>query len=122
MTTQKSNPIPRLDLAPKLDRPLRLWWPLDYLRLLYWVFFIPQALRWYVEKFGVEYEVAEEKRWQRLQSFWRTATPQRNLFLQGQLLLFIVLGLFYGLVRLLAAAGITIDMGGVAVGVAFGVA
>ncbi|MBD2128070.1 ATP-binding protein [Microcoleus sp. ZQ-A2] len=42
------RPVPRLDLAPKLRRPLSLWNPLDYLRLLYWVFFFPQALRWYV--------------------------------------------------------------------------
>ena len=38
-------PFPRLDLAPKLNRPLRLWWPPDYLRLLYWAFFFPQAIR-----------------------------------------------------------------------------
>jgi hypothetical protein len=44
--------VPRLDLAPKLKRPLQLWNPLDYLRLLYWCFFFPQALRWYVETFA----------------------------------------------------------------------
>ena len=44
--------VPRLDLAPRLKRPLQLWNPLDYLRLLYWVFFFPQALRWYVEAFA----------------------------------------------------------------------
>ena len=44
----QDRPVPRLDLAPKLRRPLSLWNPLDYLRLLYWVFFFPQALRWYV--------------------------------------------------------------------------
>jgi len=43
--------VPLLDLAPKLKRPLWPWNPLDYLRLLYWVFFFPQALRWYVETF-----------------------------------------------------------------------
>jgi hypothetical protein len=42
------SPFPRLDLAPKLNRPLRLWWPPDYLRLLYWAFFFPQAIRWYI--------------------------------------------------------------------------
>ena len=46
------TPVPRLDLAPKRKKPLSLWNPLDYLVLLYWVFFFPQALRWYVERFG----------------------------------------------------------------------
>ncbi len=45
--------VPKLDLAPKLKRPLSWWNPLDYLRLLYWVFYFPQALRWYVEIWGV---------------------------------------------------------------------
>ncbi len=45
-------PVPKLDLAPKLKRPLSLWNPLDYLRLLYWVFYFPQALHWYVEIWG----------------------------------------------------------------------
>lgn len=46
------NNVPRLDLSPRLKRTLSLWNPLDYLRLLYWVFFFPQAIRWYVEQFG----------------------------------------------------------------------
>ncbi len=40
------------DLAPRRKRPLSLWNPVDYLVLLYWAFFFPQALRWYVETFG----------------------------------------------------------------------
>jgi hypothetical protein len=46
------RPIPRLDLAPNLRRPLSPWNPLDYLRLLYWIFFFPQALRQYVHVYG----------------------------------------------------------------------
>ncbi|WP_152608830.1 hypothetical protein [Aphanizomenon flos-aquae] len=46
------SPVPRLDLAPKLHRSLSLWNPLDYLLLLHWVFYFPQALRWYVDTFG----------------------------------------------------------------------
>lgn len=46
-----SKPILRLDLEPKLNRPLQLWNPLDYLRLLYWIFYFPQALIWYEKKF-----------------------------------------------------------------------
>jgi len=43
--------VPRLDLAPKLRRPLSLWKMLGYLRLLYWLFYVPQALRWYGQTF-----------------------------------------------------------------------
>src|SRR5919202_835294 len=46
------RPVPRLDLAPKLRRPLSLWNPLDYLRLLYWIFLFPQALRKYVHVYS----------------------------------------------------------------------
>lgn len=49
------NSVPRLDLAPKLRRPLSLCNPLDYLRLLYWVFYFPQALQWYVDTFQESY-------------------------------------------------------------------
>ncbi len=47
-----SEPVPRLDLAPRLRRRLQPWNPLDYVRLLYWVFFFPQALRWYEQTFA----------------------------------------------------------------------
>jgi len=46
------QPVPYLDLAPKLKRPLQLWNPLDYLRLLCWIFFFPQALHWYTDRFA----------------------------------------------------------------------
>jgi hypothetical protein len=48
---EPTTTVPKLDLAPKLNRPLQLWNPLDYLRLLYWALFFPQAIRWYVAKF-----------------------------------------------------------------------
>jgi hypothetical protein len=52
MTEETSTPqVPLLDLAPRLKRPLSLWNPLDYLLLLYWVFYFPQAIHWYVETF-----------------------------------------------------------------------
>src|SRR5262245_54094655 len=47
-----SLPSP-LPYAPRRSKPLSLWNPLDYLVLLYWVFYFPQALRWYVETFGL---------------------------------------------------------------------
>ncbi len=46
-----TDAVPRLNLAPKLNRPLQLWNPIDYLRLLYWIFYFPQALLWYEENF-----------------------------------------------------------------------
>lgn len=39
------KPVPRLDLAPKLNRSLSLKNPLDYLRVFYWFFLFPQAWR-----------------------------------------------------------------------------
>ncbi|CAD5923356.1 hypothetical protein PCC7805_00815 [Planktothrix agardhii] len=76
-STQK--PIPRLDLAPKLNRPLSLFNPLDYLRLLYWVFFFPQAIRWYLETFGKQKTL-------RIQGLLLTVlTPLLICFILGQL-------------------------------------
>lgn len=42
---------PLLNLAPRREKPLSLLNPLDYLQLLYWIFFFPQAVAWYVEHF-----------------------------------------------------------------------
>jgi len=47
---EQGNPC--LELAPQLKRPLQLWNPLDYLRLLCWIFFFPQALHWYTDTFA----------------------------------------------------------------------
>ena len=46
------SPPPPFPYAPRRCRPLSLWNPLDYLVLLYWIFYFPQALRWYVETFS----------------------------------------------------------------------
>jgi len=46
--SDRNTDVPGLDLAPKFKGSLSLSKPIDYLRLLYWVFFFPQALRWYV--------------------------------------------------------------------------
>ena len=65
--------VPKLNLAPKLERPLSLWNPLDYLRLLYWMFFYPQAIQWYVDRFSGEsvptnnYQLKEQiAEWQKI--------------------------------------------------------
>ncbi len=83
--------VPLLDLAPKRKTPLSLWNPLDYLLLLYWVFFFPQAIRWYVEKFGtVEYK-PENRNWRGFFKLLRDDSIQRNLFAQGLLLTLLVI-------------------------------
>src|SRR4028118_1595666 len=79
----QQSPVPRLDLAPKLRRPLSLWNPLDYLRLLYWVFFFPQALRWYVDTFGGGYIPKNKIHWRKSWELLRQNPIQRQLCLQG---------------------------------------
>ncbi|MBP5977175.1 ATP-binding protein, partial [Brasilonema sp. CT11] len=79
-------PVPRLDLAPKLKRPLSLRNPLDYLRLLYWVFYFPQALRWYVDTFGGGYIPEGEMNWRKGWELLRQNPIQRNLLFQGLVL------------------------------------
>jgi len=83
--------VSRLDLAPRLKRPLQLWNPLDYVRLLYWVFFFPQAVRWYVEVFaggelpseGAWWIFLEEKVWDWLSAAW-SHPVRRHLLVQAQ--------------------------------------
>ena len=75
--------VPRLDLAPKLRRPLQLWNPMDYLRLLYWVFYFPQALRWYAETFASEHKSDE------IRALLRSIIQDdvlRNIILQASIL------------------------------------
>ena len=77
------RPVPRLDLAPKLKRPLSLWNPLDYLRLLYWVFFFPQALRCYLDTFGNKFIPAGEITWRKGWHWLCRSRIERQLILQG---------------------------------------
>ncbi|MEL6463048.1 MAG: ATP-binding protein, partial [Cyanobacteria bacterium J06621_15] len=115
----KQTPVPLLDLAPKLKRPLSLWNPLDYLRLLYWVFYFPQALRWYVDTFGGGYISEGEMNWRKGWKLLQENAIHRNLFLQG-LLLTIITPLL--LSRLLQCIGISVSWIGLVFGVVCGVA
>lgn len=109
----------RLDLAPKLNRPLSLWNPLDYLRLLFWVFYFPQALRWYVNTFGGGYVKPYSMNWRKGLKILRTNSVQRSLLVQG---IFVTI-IMPALVSLgLSYLGILINWFSVAFGVAFGVA
>ncbi|QYX32625.1 AAA family ATPase [Sphaerospermopsis torques-reginae] len=133
------SPVPRLDLAPKLRRPLSLSNPLDYLRLLYWVFYFPQALRCYVDTFGGGYIPTKEMNWSKGIEILRKNSIQRQLLFQGVVLTIIapiLIGLFLELlglridwfgvavcVAVCVAVGVAYGvLGGVAVGVAVGVA
>lgn len=116
---KQQRPVPRLDLAPKLKRPLSLWNRLDYLRLFYWVFFFPQALRWYVDTFGGGYIPKKEMRWRKRWEILRNNAIQRELLFQG-LILTIVTPVAVCL--LLQEVGLRIDWWSVAFGVALGVA
>ena len=115
----QQNPVPRLDLAPKLKRPLSLWNPLDYLRLLYWVFYFPQALRWYVDTFGGGYIPEEEMNWRKGWEILRENPIQRQLLLQGLVLTVVVPLVVCGMLQ---EIGVHINWSRVALGVALGVA
>ncbi len=116
-----SEPVPRLDLAPRLRRRLQPWNPLDNLRLLYWVFFFPQALRWYEETFtDPQYrDVTGREVWMVIQR----DPVRRDLVRMG---LFLMLFIPTAVATALQGMGVWIDWfvvaGGVAYGVAVGVA
>ena len=114
----KKTPVPKLDLAPKLKRPLSLWNPLDYLLLLYWVFFFPQALRWYVDTFGGSYIAESEMNWRKGLEIIRQNPVQRQLLFQGVFLTVITPLL---ICRILEQLDVYVDWLGVALGVALGV-
>lgn len=112
----KTSGVPTLNLAPRLTRPLSLWNPLDYLRLLYWVFYFPQAIRWYVEVFGQDEEsFSEVKGWQKKFQWFQESPIQSRFWVQGLLLQIVAPFL---ICYLCEQIGLTIDWGGVAVGVA----
>jgi hypothetical protein len=116
---QNHPPIPRLDLAPKLKHPLSLWNPLDYLRLLYWVFYFPQALRWYESTFGGKSSLEDAKTWREKWEWFRQNSVKLQLIFQSFVLI-IVIPISFNLV--LEQVGVPINWFGVALGVASGVA
>jgi hypothetical protein len=111
------QPVPRLDLAPKLKRPLSLWNPLDYLRLLYWVFFFPQALRWYVNTFGGGYIPPREMDGHKALKLLFQNSIQRQLLFQG-LVLTVVTPLALGVI--LPSTGIFLNWLGLLLGLFLG--
>ncbi|MGB0563748.1 MAG: hypothetical protein ACPGVO_18410 [Spirulinaceae cyanobacterium] len=86
------NPPARLHLAPQLKCPLSLWNPLDYLRLLYWIGYFPQAFRWYIETFSQSDETQKSMSLRkRFVSVWGDRL-QRRLWLQISLMTVVVNG------------------------------
>ena len=132
----QQNSVPRLDLASKLKRPLSLRKPLDYLRILYWVLFFPQALRWYVDIFGNESISRQQNNQQQennqtnASNFLRENPIDRQLLIQTCLLLFAInLFVFVMTGRICMSIGIFIGTclqyvkwGKIAEAVAYGVA
>jgi len=104
-------PVPRLDLAPKRKRPLSLEDPRDYLLLLYWVFFFPQAVRWYVKTFWEPVAADEPIDWVRKNPIGS------SLVLQG-LVLVVVVPWIIG--NLLQAIGIPIAFSVIWIGIIVG--
>lgn len=88
--------VPFIDLSPKLKRPLSLWNPLDYLRLLFWVFFFPQAIWWYVDTFGNNINLnRESKKIRELIKVLHDEPIQQKLILQAFVtMLLATLGIF----------------------------
>ncbi|MEB3882505.1 AAA family ATPase [Lyngbya sp. CCY1209] len=85
---KNSNFILRLNLAPQLRRSLSLWNTFDYLRLLYWIFFFPQALRWYEENHGETGSLKDKKTWREKLELLLRNQNQIKLCLQGLILIF----------------------------------
>jgi MFS family permease len=94
-----------------------LWNPLDYLRLLYWVFFFPQALRWYVDTFGDGYIPEGERKWRKGWDLLPQNSIQRQLLLQ-KLVLTVVKPLALSL--LLLGIGVPLERVSMVFGVVFG--
>ncbi len=110
------DPPPEWRLEPTFTRPLSLRNPLDYLRLLYWVFYRPQVLRDYVAWVAPE---AAKARGQ--DEVWDALTHPALRTLVVQALVLTVL-LPFGLAWLAQWLGVPVAWVGVALGVAGGVA
>ena len=90
------NSVPRLNLEPKVKRPLSLLNPLDYLRLLYWVFCVPQALRLYVDPSQNNLIPVKTLTLEKILKRLQRKTIERQLILQGiGLIVLIWLAIFF---------------------------
>ncbi len=119
-TPPPPSPVPHLDLAPRLRRPLSLWHPRDYLRLLYWAFCFPRAIRWYLSVFAAdETDFKDAKTWQEKWHWWAKNPIQSRLLLQG-----LILQIFapFCICYLPAIIGVSISWSGMIFGISEGIA
>jgi hypothetical protein len=103
----QNNSVPKLNLAPKLKRPLSLWNPLDYLRLLYWIFFFPQAFNWYVNTYGGKTSTIQKRK------SWKLSPQnliQFQLFIQGLFWTVAIAIACFFLFQLLSRFGISLSL------------
>ena len=82
--------VPLLDLAPKLKRPLSLWNPIDYLLLLYWVFYFPQAILWYVETYCEPDPESTQLTWEQLWKLIQNSPIKRQFLIMGVFLVIVI--------------------------------
>lgn len=136
--------VPLINLAPKIKRPLSLWNPLDYLRILFWFLFFPQAIRFYLEKYNRSIDryklVFQVFIITFIITFGICVIPEKLhfqmhwLYMASGIILIVALGWTFGVVRTMAlgvvfgaAVGVTAGLvagvvTGGAVGIVFGVA
>ena len=114
----KESTVPTINLAPKLRRNLSLWNPFDYLLLLYWVFYFPQAVRWYVETRGGGDKLKEQKTWRNKIQFLRNHPVQLRLRIQYLLLTVIIVLIICSIA---ANLGLSVNWGDVLSGAMLGV-
>ena len=79
----KTPSVPKLNLAPKRYRPLSLRNPLDYLQLLYWALFFPQATRWYFSSFSKKQGIAEHSTHIQWRGWRKESSTRRDFAIQG---------------------------------------
>ncbi|WP_353851875.1 hypothetical protein [Microcystis sp. LE18-22.4A] len=113
----KESTVPRINLAPKLRRDLSLWNPFDYLLLLYWVFYFPQAVRWYVETRDGGDKLKEQKTWRDRIQFLRDHPVQLRLRIQYLLLTVIIVLIICSIA---ANLGLSVNWGDVLSGAVWG--
>ncbi|PSN19507.1 ATPase [filamentous cyanobacterium CCP5] len=81
--SQRQIEVRHLDLAPKLNRPLSLWNPLDYVRLIYWMAYFPGALQWYLNTFGEAVSQEVTRDWRQISFLLKNQAIRRNLLIQA---------------------------------------
>ncbi len=115
----KTPTVPKLNLAPKRRKPLSLWNPFDYLQLLSWMFFFPQALRWYIETFSEKKKTSENEKFSERWQSWISPSLLRSFWIQS---LIVTVLLPFTIRLILQNLNFWNSLIGVAAGAVFGIA